>query len=81
MNLIQEFKKFAMRGSVVDLAVGIIIGAAFSKIVTSFVNDVITIPKPTKLKTPKSSRANTSTMLPCIVTPNTPIDKAKIMTP
>jgi large conductance mechanosensitive channel len=44
MNLIQEFKKFAMRGSVVDLAVGIIIGAAFSKIVTSFVNDVIMPP-------------------------------------
>ena len=44
MNLIQEFKKFAMRGSVVDLAVGIIIGAAFGKIVTSLVNDVIMPP-------------------------------------
>lgn len=44
MSLIQEFKKFAMRGSVVDLAVGIIIGAAFGKIVTSLVNDVLMPP-------------------------------------
>jgi large conductance mechanosensitive channel len=44
MGLVQEFKKFAMRGSVVDLAVGIIIGAAFGKIVTSLVNDVIMPP-------------------------------------
>jgi large conductance mechanosensitive channel len=44
MSLIKEFKEFAMRGSVVDLAVGIIIGAAFGKIVTSLVNDVIMPP-------------------------------------
>ena len=37
----QEFKKFAMRGNVVDLAVGVIIGAAFGGIVTSLVNDLI----------------------------------------
>ncbi|MFT8319687.1 MAG: large conductance mechanosensitive channel protein MscL [Bacillus sp. (in: firmicutes)] len=37
-----EFKKFAMRGNVVDLAVGVIIGSAFSKIVSSLVKDVIT---------------------------------------
>lgn len=36
-----EFKKFAMKGNVIDLAVGIIIGGAFGKIVTSFVNDII----------------------------------------
>lgn len=36
-----EFKEFAMRGNVVDLAVGVIIGGAFQKIITSFVNDVI----------------------------------------
>jgi large conductance mechanosensitive channel len=36
----KEFKTFAMRGSVIDLAVGVIIGAAFGKIVTSFVNDI-----------------------------------------
>jgi len=39
-----EFKKFAMRGNVVDMAVGIIIGGAFGKIVSSFVNDVIMPP-------------------------------------
>ena len=40
----QEFKEFAMRGNVVDLAVGIIIGVAFGAIVTSLVNDVIMPP-------------------------------------
>ncbi len=44
MSMVQEFKKFAMRGNVVDLAVGIIIGAAFGKIVTSFVNDILMPP-------------------------------------
>ena len=44
MKLIDEFKAFAMRGNVVDLAVGIIIGGAFGKIVTSFVADVIMPP-------------------------------------
>ncbi len=42
--LLQEFKKFAMRGNVMDMAVGIIIGAAFSKIVSSAVKDVIMPP-------------------------------------
>ncbi|MFZ6030883.1 MAG: large conductance mechanosensitive channel protein MscL [Chloroflexota bacterium] len=37
----KEFKEFAMRGNVVDLAVGVIMGAAFGKIVTSFVNDIV----------------------------------------
>lgn len=41
MKLIKEFKTFAMRGNVMDLAVGVIIGAAFGKIVDSLVNDVI----------------------------------------
>lgn len=40
----KEFKEFAMKGNVIDLAVGIIIGAAFGKIVTSLVNDVIMPP-------------------------------------
>jgi large conductance mechanosensitive channel len=40
--MLQEFKKFVLRGNVVDLAVGVIIGAAFSKIVSSFIEDVIT---------------------------------------
>src|ERR1700753_811755 len=44
MAIGKEFKEFAMRGNVVDLAVGVIIGAAFGKIVTSLVNDVIMPP-------------------------------------
>lgn len=40
-GIVQEFKEFIMRGNVVDLAVGVIIGGAFQKIVTSLVNDVI----------------------------------------
>ena len=39
--MLQEFKKFAMRGNVVDLAIGVIIGAAFGKIVESVVNDLL----------------------------------------
>jgi large conductance mechanosensitive channel len=42
MGLISEFKSFALKGNVVDLAVGVIIGAAFSKIVSSFIDHVIT---------------------------------------
>jgi len=41
MKMLQEFKSFAMKGSVVDLAVGVIIGAAFGKIIASLVEDVI----------------------------------------
>jgi large conductance mechanosensitive channel len=44
MKIIQEFKEFAMRGNVVDMAVGIIIGGAFGKIVASIVNDIIMPP-------------------------------------
>jgi len=43
-NWLREFRDFAMKGNVVDIAVGIIIGAAFGKIVTSLVNDVIMPP-------------------------------------
>ena len=39
--MLQEFKKFAMRGNVVDLAIGVIIGAAFGKIIDSLVNDIM----------------------------------------
>jgi len=39
--MLQEFKKFALKGNVIDLAIGVIIGAAFSKIVTSLVNDLM----------------------------------------
>lgn len=41
MSLASEFKEFAMKGSVIDLAVGVVIGAAFGKIVDSLVNDII----------------------------------------
>lgn len=41
MKLLTEFKEFALRGNVVDMAVGVIIGGAFGKIVTSLVNDII----------------------------------------
>jgi large conductance mechanosensitive channel len=44
MKLINEFKAFAMKGNVVDMAVGIIIGAAFGKIVSSIVSDIIMPP-------------------------------------
>jgi len=44
MSFFSEFKAFAMRGSVVDLAVGVVIGAAFGKIVTSLVDNVIMPP-------------------------------------
>ena len=42
--MLKEFKEFAMRGSVVDLAVGVIIGSAFGKIITSFVSDILMPP-------------------------------------
>jgi len=44
MAMMQEFKEFAMKGNVIDLAVGVIIGAAFGKIVTSIVNDILMPP-------------------------------------
>jgi len=43
-KILAEFREFAMRGNVIDLAVGIVVGAAFGKIVTSLVNDVIMPP-------------------------------------
>jgi large conductance mechanosensitive channel len=41
MSLMQEFKEFAVRGNVVDMAVGVVIGGAFGKIVSSFVGDIV----------------------------------------
>ncbi len=43
-TMLKDFKEFAMRGNVMDLAVGVVIGAAFGKIVTSFVNDILMPP-------------------------------------
>lgn len=42
--MLKEFREFAMRGSVMDLAIGLVIGAAFGKIITSFVNDILMPP-------------------------------------
>ncbi len=44
MGLLKEFKEFAVKGNVIDLAVGVIIGAAFNKIVSSLVSDVLMPP-------------------------------------
>lgn len=44
MSILKEFKSFAMRGNVVDMAIGIIIGASFGKIISSLVNDVLMPP-------------------------------------
>jgi large conductance mechanosensitive channel len=44
MSMVKEFKEFAMKGNVVDMAIGIVIGAAFGKIVSSFVADVLMPP-------------------------------------
>ena len=41
MGMLTEFKEFALRGNVIDLAIGVVIGGAFGKIVTSLVNDLI----------------------------------------
>ncbi len=42
MSFLKEFKEFAMRGNVIDLAIGVVIGGAFGKIVSSFIEDVLT---------------------------------------
>ena len=54
MSLLKEFKAFAMRGNVIDLAVGVVIGGAFGKIVTSLVNDIVM--PPLNVLTAKSAR-------------------------
>ena len=58
MGMMKEFKEFVMRGNVVDLAIGVIIGGAFSKIVSSLIEDVIT---PLLLK-PVLEAANVATL-------------------
>ena len=58
MGMIKEFKEFIMRGNVIDLAVGVIIGGAFNKIVSSLIEDVI---KPLMLK-PLLEAAKVSTL-------------------
>ena len=52
MSLSSELKTFLLRGNVVDMAVGIVVGAAFGKVVTSFVNDILMPPISLLLGTP-----------------------------
>ncbi len=63
MGFVKEFKEFALKGNVLDLAVGVIIGAAFGKIVTSLVEDIIT----PGLLTPALKRANLSNLQDLVI--------------
>lgn len=63
MGLVKEFKEFALKGNVLDLAVGVIIGAAFGKIVTSLVDDIIT----PGILTPVLKRANLSNLQDLVI--------------
>ncbi|KHJ39703.1 large-conductance mechanosensitive channel [Pedobacter glucosidilyticus] len=68
MGIIKEFREFAIKGNVIDLAVGVVIGAAFGKIVSSLVDDVIT----PAILTPALTAANL-TELNQLVIPGTAI--------
>lgn len=63
MGFLAEFRKFALRGNVIDLAVGVIIGAAFSKIITSLVDDIIT----PAILTPALKAANISNLADLVI--------------
>jgi large conductance mechanosensitive channel len=63
MGFAKEFKEFALKGNVLDLAVGVIIGAAFGKIVTSLVEDIIT----PGILTPALKRANLSNLQDLVI--------------
>lgn len=63
MGLLKEFKEFAVKGNVIDLAVGVVIGAAFSGIVKSFVDDVIT----PAILTPALDAANLSDLSELVI--------------
>lgn len=63
MGFVKEFKEFALKGNVLDLAVGVIIGAAFGKIVTSLVEDIIT----PGILTPALKRANLSNLQDLVI--------------
>ncbi len=77
MGLIKEFKEFAMKGNVMDMAVGVIIGGAFGKIVTSLVNDVL-MPAISTV-TGGVDFTNLYIALSDKVDPTLPLDKAKEM--
>src|SRR4051794_28011130 len=63
MGFVKEFKEFALKGNVLDLAIGIIIGAAFGRIVTSLVEDIIT----PGILTPALKRANLSNLQDLVI--------------
>ncbi len=63
MGFVKDFKDFALKGNVLDLAVGVIIGAAFGKIVTSLVDDILT----PAILTPALKRANLSNLQDLVV--------------
>ena len=63
MGFVKEFREFALKGNVLDLAVGVIIGAAFGKIVTSLVEDIIT----PGILTPALKRANLSNLQDLVI--------------
>ena len=63
MGFVKDFKDFALKGNVLDLAVGVIIGAAFGKIVTSLVDDIIT----PAILTPALKRANLSNLQDLVI--------------
>ena len=67
----QEFKEFAMRGNVVDMAVGVVIGGAFSKIVSSLVGDIV-MPA-LSLLTGRISLSNLSAVIPASISGTEPI--------
>src|SRR5690242_19803323 len=63
MGFMKEFREFALKGNVIDLAVGVIIGAAFGKIVDSLVNDIIT----PAILTPALERAHLSNLQELVI--------------
>jgi large conductance mechanosensitive channel len=73
--MLKEFKEFAIRGNVVDLAVGLIVGAAFGKIITSLVNDIIM--PPIGLLLGKVNFANLYVVLAGNVPSGTSLEEAK----
>jgi large conductance mechanosensitive channel len=76
--MLKEFKEFALRGNVIDLAVGVIIGGAFGKIVTSFVNDILM--PPIGLLLGSVNFTDLYVVLKGVVPTGTPLSEAKAIT-
>lgn len=79
MGFIKEFKEFAVKGNVIDLAVGVIIGAAFSKIIDSVIKDLI-MPLVAFI-TGSPDYSNAYIDLKGVIPPGTPLDKARELGP